>query len=226
MTPREAVILVRYVEACCPQQKFDEFSPDAWHDLLGDLALGDCRAAARAVAQRQPFVAPSEIRAEVKAIREARLGPPGPGLSPIPPPADPDDDKAYRAALREQQTRIANGTETAPAIEAGAPASYDDNPHVQRILATYRAEQDAAARRKRDEAEHEQQQVRAYLAALQQLLALPDLGKRAIEAARDELFGDAQAAQGFPLLANTAGVMDEHKVTVHAAALVRDGQVA
>lgn len=226
MNPTEAVMLVRYVEACCPQQKFDEYSPDAWHDLLGDLALGDCRAAARAVAQRQPFVSPSEIRAEVKAIREARLGPPGPGLSPIPPPADPDDPKAYMAALRQQQARIAAGVEEVPAIEAGQPTGYDDNPHVQAVLADYRRAQDAAALRKQQEAAAERQHVDAYLAAVEQLLNLPDRGRAAIETARDELFGDEQAARGFPLLAATAGVMDEHKVTVHAAALVRDGQVA
>src|SRR5690606_15935901 len=54
MTSEEAVILVAYVRACCPQQKFDEYTPDAWHDLLGDLTLNDCRAAARTIAQRQP----------------------------------------------------------------------------------------------------------------------------------------------------------------------------
>ena len=58
MTHAETVLLTRYVKACCPQQAIDEYTPDAWHDLLGDLALADCRAAAAAVAKRQPFVAP------------------------------------------------------------------------------------------------------------------------------------------------------------------------
>lgn len=199
-----------------------------WLEDIGDLDFRDARRAVSDHFRDEPgvWLMAGHIRARVKAVREARLGPPGPGLSPIPPPADPDDPKAYRAALREQQARIAAGVEQVPAIEAGAPASYDDNPHVQAILAAYRAEQDAAALRKRQEAEHEQQGIRAYLAALKQLLALPDHGRRAIEAARDELLGDEQASRGFPLLANTAGVMDEHKVTVHAAALVRDGQVS
>ena len=65
MTPTETVLLTEYVRACCPQQAIGEYTPDAWHDLLGDLDLADCRAAAAAVARRQPFVAPSEIRAEV-----------------------------------------------------------------------------------------------------------------------------------------------------------------
>jgi hypothetical protein len=65
MTPAETVILVRYIAACCPQQRIDSYTPDAWHDVLGDLQLADCRDAVRALAQTQPFVAASEIRAKV-----------------------------------------------------------------------------------------------------------------------------------------------------------------
>lgn len=72
MTPDETVILARYVRALCPQQKFDEFTPDAWHDVLGDYQLADARQAAAHVAKRQPFVAPSEIAAEIGKIRGTR----------------------------------------------------------------------------------------------------------------------------------------------------------
>jgi hypothetical protein len=47
----------------------DEYTADAWHDLLGDLELAECRSAVVAVAKRQPFIAASEIRAEVKRAR-------------------------------------------------------------------------------------------------------------------------------------------------------------
>jgi hypothetical protein len=47
----------------------DEYTADAWHDLLGDLDLDECRAAVVAVARRQPFVAASEIRTEAKRAR-------------------------------------------------------------------------------------------------------------------------------------------------------------
>ena len=70
MTPTETVTLVAYVHACCPHQALDEFTPDVWHDLLGDLGLAECRAAVVAVAKRQPFVAASEIRAEVRRERD------------------------------------------------------------------------------------------------------------------------------------------------------------
>lgn len=66
MTHEETVILTRYVRACCPQQAIDEFTPDAWHDLLGGYGLAECRAAVATVARRQPFVAPAEIIAEVR----------------------------------------------------------------------------------------------------------------------------------------------------------------
>jgi len=66
------VLLTRYVKACCPQQAMDEFTADAWYDLLSDLDADECRAAVATVAKRQPFVAASEIRAEVKrAQRDA-----------------------------------------------------------------------------------------------------------------------------------------------------------
>jgi hypothetical protein len=69
----EAVILCRYVKALCPQQKFDEYTPDAWYELLGDYLLNDCKDAARTVGQRQPFIAPSEIITEVRRIRDQRI---------------------------------------------------------------------------------------------------------------------------------------------------------
>jgi hypothetical protein len=65
MTPRETLALTRFVKACCPQQEIDEYTPEAWHELLGDLSLAQCRVAVRTVARRQPFVAPSEIITEV-----------------------------------------------------------------------------------------------------------------------------------------------------------------
>ncbi len=74
MTREETVLLTRYVRACCPQQAIDKYTPDAWHDLLGDLELADCRAAVGTIARQQPFVAPSEIRAHIHAHPQA----PGP----------------------------------------------------------------------------------------------------------------------------------------------------
>jgi hypothetical protein len=88
MTHAEAVLLCRYAKAACPQQAFDQYTPDAWSDLLGDLRFIDCQEALKSVVQRQPFVSPAEIRAEVRKVRHKRIGDFGPmpdppsGLSP------------------------------------------------------------------------------------------------------------------------------------------------
>jgi hypothetical protein len=121
VTPQETVILARYVKACCPGSQIDEYTPDAWHDLLGDLELADCREAVTAVAKRQPFVAPSEIRAEVKRIRDDRLA-----RTPLPPPPAEvaDDPGRYREIIRANVERIATGRSLHRAI-AGTPLPGD-----------------------------------------------------------------------------------------------------
>jgi hypothetical protein len=104
MTPTETVLLVRYVRACCPHQAMDEYTPDAWHDLLGDLPLADCKLAVQVVAKRQPFIAPAEIRAEVRRVRNERIA-----HSVIPAPDPELDPPAHRAALAESVRRAADG---------------------------------------------------------------------------------------------------------------------
>jgi hypothetical protein len=112
MTPDETVILARYVRALCPQQKFDEYTPDAWHDVLADFALTDARTAAATVARKQPFVSPAEIVAEIRKQRDDRAADyQGPGLSADIPDADPDDVPAYLSALRGLRTKAADGIE-------------------------------------------------------------------------------------------------------------------
>jgi len=105
MSPAEAVMLCRFAKACCPQQQFDEYTPDAWHELLGDYPFDDCKAAVTAVAKRQPFVAPAEIRAEVRRIRYRRIE----EFGPFDPPAEIEGVRDYQRWLRDMQTRIADG---------------------------------------------------------------------------------------------------------------------
>lgn len=115
MTHAETVMLTRYVKACCPQQAIDEYTPDAWHDLLGDLEFADCRTAAAEVARRQPFVAPAEIRAEVRRLRDDRLAR---EISVAPPAELADSPGRYRTELQAGIARIANGHRVPFAIAA------------------------------------------------------------------------------------------------------------
>lgn len=73
MNKRETGLLVAYVAGACPQQKMNELTPDAWHDILGHLEHEECKNAARLVAARQPFVAPSEIIREIADARCSRM---------------------------------------------------------------------------------------------------------------------------------------------------------
>lgn len=95
MTPQEAVKLCRLTQACCPAQKFDAYTPDAWIDLLSDIRFEDAEAAVKEVARKQPFVSPSEIRAEVRRVRSKRIA--EDVIHELHPPVDldPDDAKAY-----------------------------------------------------------------------------------------------------------------------------------
>lgn len=115
MNPIEAVTLTRYVKAICPQQKFDEFTSDAWGDVLADIDADEARRAVIRLARRQPFISPAEIIGEIVDVRaEAASDFQGPGLPAEVPDADPDDPVAYIAALRAQRYRAADGLELTP----------------------------------------------------------------------------------------------------------------
>jgi hypothetical protein len=107
MNPQEAIALCRFTAACCPSQKFDELTPDAWGLLLADVRFIDAKEAVTIVARKQPWVSPAEIISEVKKIRRKRIDEYG----PITPPADldPDDTAAYREWWANVQKAIADG---------------------------------------------------------------------------------------------------------------------
>lgn len=73
MTEDEAVQIAEYVQAACPAQKFGEYTPDVWGEILAPYAVDEARAAVIAVARRQPFVSPAEIVTEIKARRAERI---------------------------------------------------------------------------------------------------------------------------------------------------------
>lgn len=104
MNNSEAVVLCRYVKAICPQQAIDEYTPDAWGDLLPDISLADARDAVRELGRRQPFIAPAEIVAETKRIRGRRIAN---APHPVPPPGlDPIETAEW---LRAAWKRIGDG---------------------------------------------------------------------------------------------------------------------
>jgi hypothetical protein len=107
MNAQEATALCRLVKAACPQQAIDPMTPDLWATLLGDLRWDDAREAVIALAQRQPFISPAEIRAEVRRVRGDRIA----SAPAVQPPADldPDDTAAYHRWLRDSRRQAADG---------------------------------------------------------------------------------------------------------------------
>lgn len=121
MTPQETVVLARYVHALCPQQKFDEYTPDAWHDVLHDYTLDEARTAAATIASQQAFVAPGEIATEVRKQRRALVSV---DAETEPPAADPNNVPLYLRQVRTHRRAVATGR--TPAIPA-LPASITEN---------------------------------------------------------------------------------------------------
>lgn len=107
MTPAETAQLVRLVRQACPAQKFEDATPVLWHKMLQDLRYGDCQDAVIELGKRIVFMAPAEIRAEVKRIRADRVS--RAVIDVAEADADPDDAGLYIAAKRAQTRRIANG---------------------------------------------------------------------------------------------------------------------
>lgn len=223
MTPREAVALTRYVKACCPQQAMDEYTPDAWHDLLGDLSLDDCRQAARAVAMRQPFVAPAEIRTEVRRIREARI----PDRSQLPSPgADlADDPRAWALAMREIVRRLGDGHMPFYAIASGSVGGGAEPNEEYRGAREERVRTDRQRRRAEHEAEREV--TRAYIDAQDRLLTFNEDARETLVAeAEVELFSPAEAAAGFPKADAAVGTTDRQKIVILAAHLAEPSEAS
>lgn len=120
MTPTETVMLTGYLRAHFPSQPVDEFTTEALEELLAPYPAADCRKAILNLADRgERWCSPTEVRAEVRRIREKRVA----DYGPIEPPAglDPDDVRGYQRWLGAMHKGIADGTiQPPPSIQATA----------------------------------------------------------------------------------------------------------
>ena len=183
-----------------------------WHADIGDLSFDDaCTAVATHFRESDAWLMPKHVRAEVRRIRDERIA-----AGPIPDPGT-DDPAEYIRRLKASTKAIADGTMPPLAIEAGEGAEGWDNPTVRRIRELFEAEQSAARARRDAERKAEREATRAYIDAQETLLALDDLGKAAMAKAFEELFGEEQAALGFPLAAGAPGMTDQQKIVTRAA---------
>ncbi|MGW5408977.1 zinc finger domain-containing protein [Streptomyces spiralis] len=109
MTEEEAVQIAEYVAAACPAQKFGEYTPDVWGEILAPYAVDEARAAVIAVARRQPFVSPAEIVTEIRERRAERIA-----LANVVYDGDPAETGAESAANLREIVRAAGDGLTGP----------------------------------------------------------------------------------------------------------------
>lgn len=133
MNSQEAAVLCRYVRALCPQQKFDEYTPDAWHDVLHSYLLDEARAAAATLATRQAFIAPGEIATEIKRARADRMG----RHTDPTPKADPDDVEAYKTEIATTRYAVATGQQQPSQAELTAGPMHPDVAARLKTLGSY-----------------------------------------------------------------------------------------
>lgn len=107
MTPQEAVVLCRFTAACCPAQKFDEYTPDAWGLILADIRLVDAKEAVVEIKKSSTWVDPSDIIREVRKVRAKRIAEHGELIPPA--DLDPDNVPEYVKWLRAAREAIGDG---------------------------------------------------------------------------------------------------------------------
>ena len=109
MTEEEAIDLTEYVQAACPAQKFGEYTPDVWGEVLAPYSLDEARAAVIVLAGRLRFISPSDIIAEVKDRRAERIE-----LANVVIDGDPSHTGAESAAALREIIRAAGDGLTGP----------------------------------------------------------------------------------------------------------------
>lgn len=139
MTQDEAIMLLEYVAAACPAQRIGEFTPDVWGELFAPYSLDESRTAVLVVARQQPFIAPADVIAEIKARRAERIE-----LANIVYDGDPLETGAESAAALREIIRAAGDGLTGPssiskALGAGdrlaLPPGADHGPYEGRAAA-------------------------------------------------------------------------------------------
>lgn len=73
LTGPEAVALVRFAKGCFPAMQVDEYTPDAWGEILAPLLFEDCKQALVDLGRQMAFAAASDVYQEVRKIRRQRI---------------------------------------------------------------------------------------------------------------------------------------------------------
>lgn len=143
ITRTDVVRLVAYVTQVQPAQQVDEYTPDAWFDILRDMSatFDQLRAATAEVAKRERWIYPSAIREELTTIlRAAKPDPPAPAIA----------QKRAWETCEDRPQRVADGLALVrPVLEAIEAKRIAEDPHEANIPENLRRARDVAREYKR-----------------------------------------------------------------------------
>ncbi len=113
----EWVAVYHYIQAMFPQQRFDEFTPDAWYEVLGEYDMYTVKAAVNVHAAKRPFISPAEIIAAIRDTSADRMD------EFVYEPSSPDETpQQYLANRRRQLDAVRRGLRPAAlALPPGRP---------------------------------------------------------------------------------------------------------
>jgi hypothetical protein len=164
MNIAEVITLLRKVKAHCPSQLIDEYTPEAWSEVLDDISWVDANQALIKICKmdlepgKSRYIEPGHIRGEVRRLRLKRLNDYGLIETPRVPALDGEDVWSPRIMLselrymRQMRELIADGKlgagETIPLVamtqqEADEQAQQKEALRAKRVPTWYQAEVEA-----------------------------------------------------------------------------------
>lgn len=131
MNRKEVAAIVAYVSQLQPAQRFDDYTALAWFDVLGDVdaTVEQATKACAAVAKRERWIAPSDIREELLTILREANPPPRAAILQAPP--SPREDRIERNARGAALAKAA--------VKPFPSATREDAPDIPENLKRARA---------------------------------------------------------------------------------------
>lgn len=138
------VDLIAYTTQLNPAQRFDEYTPVAWHDVLGDIEadFAQCREAIARVARTERWIYPAAIREELKTILRAANPPPKAAAIEAPSKYETYEDRSIRIARNKAKVQVV--------LDAIAAKKVREDPHEQDIPENLRHAREVGRQYKRE----------------------------------------------------------------------------
>lgn len=146
MNGDEAVKLTKMVRYAVPSQSFEDETAVIWAMALKNVRFEDAMQAVVNLVgddkRDSPYIAPSDVRREVKRIRGARLD----AFGPLPaPPKEVQEGTSgqYQAWMRDAKQQIADGTVTrADQLPQALPPTGTERPTLELLAGAFRSVDD------------------------------------------------------------------------------------